>query len=610
MTSRPATLLGHLCQFLDRHGADDQTDGQLLGRFVKQQDEQAFTKLMLRHGPLVLRVCRRLLANTQDAEDAFQATFLVLVRKARALQDQGSLAGWLYGVAYRIAVRARAQAARRHAQERQAAHMQTRTTLSEPTSPDLTELLREEVSGLPEKYRSPVVLCYLEGKTHEEAARQLQWPLGTVRGRVARARDLLRRRLARRGLAIPTGLVAAALTADTTLAAVPPVLLKATVQAALLTAGKVTAAGVFSAQATALGEAILQEMFVGKLKTVLAVLLALTVTGTAAVVLARQGAGGDVPAETKQGGSVPSAQGKSRSPAPEPIARIHHQGAVVSVAWSPDGQTLASADADGTIQLWDSAKARERYRLVRPLGVSALAFSANGKTLASGGAHDMVHLWKAATGDTFLQHLSDNAHAVRCLACSPRGEVLAAAGPDHPIHLWDLTNGKKLAVLAGHPHGTLGLAFSPDGKKLASAGADHQVHLWDVATGHHVQTFPGHHGPVTAVVFFPDGQRLASGSTDQTIRVWDITTGRQTHEWKGHPEAVTCLALSRDGKTLISGGAEPTVRLWEASTGKTLGRLEGHQGPVTTLALSPDDATLASGDHDGGVLFWQLDKAK
>jgi RNA polymerase sigma factor (sigma-70 family) len=227
-------LLGHLRQLLGAQ-AEDQTDGQLLERFVSQREEAAFALLVRRHGPLVLGLCRRLLGNAADAHDAFQATFLVLVRKAHALDKRGSLAGWLYAVAYRVAVRARARAARRRDCERQACRMRARNTAGEPADPDLGPVLAEELNRLPEKYRSPVVLCYLEGKTHAEAARQLRWPLGTVRGRVARARDLLRRRLARRGLALSTGLLAA-LSPGGAAAAIPATMLRATVQAALLEA--------------------------------------------------------------------------------------------------------------------------------------------------------------------------------------------------------------------------------------------------------------------------------------------------------------------------------------------------------------------------------------
>src|SRR5262249_3171621 len=187
MANQPMGLvLGHLRQWFDGRSADDPTDGHLLERFLARHDEAAFAALVRRHGPLVLGLCQRLLGNTHDAEDAFQATFLVLVRRAGTLDRRGSVAGWLYGVAYRVAVRARAQRERRRAYERQAPPMQPTATVPDPDRYEVRQILDEELSRLPEKYRAPIVLCYLEGKTHAEAALQLQWPLGTVRGRVAR----------------------------------------------------------------------------------------------------------------------------------------------------------------------------------------------------------------------------------------------------------------------------------------------------------------------------------------------------------------------------------------------------------------------------------------
>jgi RNA polymerase sigma factor (sigma-70 family) len=185
----------------------DLGDGDLLHRFVRHNEGRAFDELIRRHGPMVMGVCRRVLHHDQDAEDAFQAAFLVLARKAGSIQRHHSLAGWLYKVAYRIALRARAGRARLAAREV--------TLAEEPESPPLPPactdlgLVDEEVHRLPEKYRAPVLLCYLQGRTNEEAARALRCPTGTVKIRLMRARELLRKRLTRRGL----GLSVAALTA-------------------------------------------------------------------------------------------------------------------------------------------------------------------------------------------------------------------------------------------------------------------------------------------------------------------------------------------------------------------------------------------------------------
>jgi RNA polymerase sigma factor (sigma-70 family) len=163
----------------------DRSDADLLGQFVARRDEGAFAALLGRHGPLVLGVCRRVLGDEQDAEDAFQATFLVLARRAASIRRRESLAAWLHRVAFNIASTARLGTARR-ALERQAARMSRPSPPDEVGLRDWRPVLHEEVGRLPEKYRRPVVLCYFEGKTHDEASRQLGWALGTVKGRLAR----------------------------------------------------------------------------------------------------------------------------------------------------------------------------------------------------------------------------------------------------------------------------------------------------------------------------------------------------------------------------------------------------------------------------------------
>ncbi len=199
---------------LFHHGtATGSTEGELLERFVTHRDQAAFEAIVARHGPMVLTVCRQLLRDPNDVDDAFQATFLVLVRKAGSLKRCDLLGNWLYGVAHRIAVRARALAARRtgrtvaaiEAARSGANHrsgLKNGINHTSPSEPDRDSWLHQEIARLPEKYRVPIVLCYMEGVTHEDAARRLKWPLGTVKGRLARARDLLRNRLACRGVAL------------------------------------------------------------------------------------------------------------------------------------------------------------------------------------------------------------------------------------------------------------------------------------------------------------------------------------------------------------------------------------------------------------------------
>jgi RNA polymerase sigma factor (sigma-70 family) len=239
------------------------TDSQLLDQFALQQDETAFEALLHRHGRLVFGVCRRLLGDVHDAEDAFQATFLILARKAGGLSRRELLGNWLYGVAYKVAARARKTAIRRRLRERTDADLAEIPNRLPPAESDLAPLLHEEIQRLPNKYRSPIVLCYLEGKTNEEAACQLNWPVGTVKGRLNRARTLLRKRLARRGVVLTAGLLAGSkLTAKLSSA-----LLQESFQAALsFTVGNAAVGSAASASALALTKGVLQTMLLSKLK--------------------------------------------------------------------------------------------------------------------------------------------------------------------------------------------------------------------------------------------------------------------------------------------------------------------------------------------------------
>jgi RNA polymerase sigma factor (sigma-70 family) len=273
MATTLGTALRQLRRSLLRQGEAGRTDGELLEGFIARREEAAFQDLLQRHGPMVLGVCRRVLRNEADAEDAFQATFLVLVRKAASIRPRGMVGNWLYGVAHTTALKARAMNTRRSAKEQEAARRTPKANAD--NWEQLCAVLDQELKALPDKYRAAIVLCDLEGKTVKEAARQLGCPPGTVGTRRLRGRGLLARRLARHGLTLSGGTVAALL-AQHAAAGVPPLLLSATLRAAtLLAAGAATATNVIPAKVTALTEGALKTMLLSKLKLAAALALVL-----------------------------------------------------------------------------------------------------------------------------------------------------------------------------------------------------------------------------------------------------------------------------------------------------------------------------------------------
>jgi RNA polymerase sigma factor (sigma-70 family) len=257
-----ATLLRHIRQVVSGDRSGETSDGELLERVARQRDSAAFAALVQRHGPMVMGVCRRVLGEAHDAEDAFQASFLVLFRKAGSLSRSATVAGWLYTVASHVALRAKAMAGRRRECEMLAMQTKNSATTDAAAWDDLRPVLDEELGRLPEKYRLPIVLCYLEGRTNQEAAQQLGWPKGTVDGRLSRAREVLRQRLARRGLTLSAGVLATVVT-ENGRAAVPSALADALISATGLNA----TGGAASAAVVALSEGALRALWIAKLKT-------------------------------------------------------------------------------------------------------------------------------------------------------------------------------------------------------------------------------------------------------------------------------------------------------------------------------------------------------
>jgi RNA polymerase sigma factor (sigma-70 family) len=260
-------VIRHLRRAALLQAGESLTDGQLLDSFLGRRDEAAFEALLRRHGPMVLGVCRRVLGNPDDAEDAFQATFLVLVRKAATVRPREMVGNWLYGVAYRTAMKVRTMNAKRRTKEKQARERRPPESSGDGVTEELLAQLDAELNRLPEKYRVAVVLCDLEGKSREEAARQLQIPQGTLSSRLAQARKLLAKRLSRYGAVLSAGGVAAVLGPNAARACVPHPLLTSTAKAGMLVAGGETALAVaVSAKVAAITEGVMKAMLLSKLK--------------------------------------------------------------------------------------------------------------------------------------------------------------------------------------------------------------------------------------------------------------------------------------------------------------------------------------------------------
>ena len=289
--------MNHVMRYLRkvalREGRDSPSDGQLLEDFLRTHDEAAFETLLRRHGPMVLGVCRRTLPNAHDAEDAFQATFLVLVRKASTIRPREMVGNWLYGVACRTAMKARAMNTKRRIRESQAAGMGRPEDTATPTHEEMLKHLDIEVSRLPDKYRLPLVLCELQGKSRKEAARLLGLPEGTLSWRLAWARKTLARRLSRHGAPLSAGALTAALSSGGASAGVPAALLNLTARTALeVAAGRTLTAGAVSAQVVTLTEGVLKAMLLSKLKVLWPVVL-LVAMGAGATGLAYRAAAAD-----------------------------------------------------------------------------------------------------------------------------------------------------------------------------------------------------------------------------------------------------------------------------------------------------------------------------
>ncbi|MGH7173873.1 MAG: sigma-70 family RNA polymerase sigma factor, partial [Gemmataceae bacterium] len=326
-------LLQHLRDFIRRQGGGGGvTDSQLLERFVRERDETAFEVLVWRHGPMVLALGQRVLNNPHDAEDVLQATFLTLVRKAGTIGKSESLSSWLYKVAYRIALRSRARAAKMAADSRPIEDVPAADETEESVWRELRPLLDAAIERLPEKYRSAIVLCDLQGKTHREAAEQLGCAVGTISTRVTRARQLLRKRLAHQGPAVTIGVLSAALAQRTT-AALPAALAASTIRTAVRLVSEGGAAGIVSASIAELIEGANQAMLMSRFKIV--ILLALAAGAVAVGVASRAALRHEPPTPPKDPPHAKAAKAPSAKPAEKPANAVKVRGRVLDPKGKP-----------------------------------------------------------------------------------------------------------------------------------------------------------------------------------------------------------------------------------------------------------------------------------
>lgn len=560
------------------------SDAELLLRYQSEHSHGTFNEIVQRHGPMVLYTCLRRLGNRHDAEDAAQETFAVLARNAA--QIKGSLSGWLHGVAVQTAnqiVRTRVRRVRR---EKELAIMKRRSDFSASEESDWKEEIDAALVQLPDDLREAVILRYLEGLKHEEAAGRTGCPVSTTAWRSDQGLHRLRSIMARRGVLLSVGSLTALLLHE---AEAMGAISGAAVAA--LTASTAASGGTVSgASSTGL---------LGKLaafKTSLSIAATVVVAGiaTSVALWSRPATPNQAPVYTQ----------------PTAIFDTGKKG-VRGHTFSLNDQFLATGNEDGTIDFWDISKSRPAFRLggtaddaalacdfspdqkllatvgnagmiklwnletrqevatlpvqPRPIQNNVLAFSSDGTLLASGAWNQAVMVFDVQSRRQRYEHRFAHDDGVMTVRFSPDGKLLGSGSWDGVVKVWEASSGKPLQTLAAHAGGDwIGLAFSPSGT-LATSGIDQSVKIWNWADGTVQTNLQGHTGPVCSVCWSKDGKLLASGSRDGTAKLWDPQTGRLLATYECQDQAMQ-VQFTTDGKLLVTAGWNTPVKLWMVPT--------------------------------------------
>lgn len=643
-----AASLGYVLSQLQRWTSPrlgDLPDAVLLERFVGQRDESAFAALVARHGGMVLRSCHRILGDTHAAEDAFQATFLVLAQRAHALRRPAGLPGFLHSVARRVSVKARAKAAicAGNSPLTEEAADSHSDPLMQLTARELLKILDEEIARLPAAQRSALVLCSLEGHTREEAAHILGCTDGAIKGHLQRGRQRLQKRLRRRGIDLSAALALVMVAREGIAAHVPELLLQSTVRAALH--------GAIGGTASAWANSVLQGMGFPKLAGLLAVTLTIGLAASATVALVYHGSPSNAPEakapQTEEPRQSPQAVRVDRLGDPLPEGALLRLGtiryraaaAINEAALSPDGKILATACESG-ITLFDLATGKPRH--LRDSAVpngfdvngSKLSFSPDGKQLVSVTHSGNLRFWDVAAGK--LLRVVGNGEEP---PAAPRGgRTIAmipppAVGDSRWTKIWFPPQSTN--VIAGsrgiglHPGSFTTIiepstgnilrrfqvtgelaAVASDGKTLASIDAGFLDAILCDNQGKELRRFH-HEGKIKIATLCQDGKRLVTVNEKSEIKIWDTATGQEQRtiaapNAKRKDHGRTVVSIAPDGNTLFVGTTGGDILRWNLRDGKELNPLSGHTWWVTGLFPTPDGRSLVSVSWDNMVHRWDL----